>query len=85
MLRVSVAEAGKKSETIRAGQVRKYKDGSFYCLVVKDGVGGFNAIKLTNETSVELFETCYAEFRSEDKIAEDFPTVVDAELTIKGA
>jgi hypothetical protein len=85
MLKVTVVEPGKKSEPVRAGQVRKSK-GGYYGLVIIDEEGDFNVIEIAGDgRAINQFETVYEDFMPPFEIEEDFPIVVDAELTIKGA
>lgn len=85
MLKVNVVEADKNPEPVRAGQVRTDGDGT-YALIVIIGDGEFNAIKLSGESIfVEDFETLFDNFVTDREIEQNYPIVVDAELTIKGA
>lgn len=86
MLKVSVVEADKNPEPVRAGQVRRGTDGS-YRLVVSDGYERFNVIRISNgKRSISIrFAPEYGGYVSSDLIEREFPTVLYAELTIKGA
>ena len=83
MLKVTVVEADNKSEPVRAGQVRTDGDGT-YALIVIDEEGKFNAIKLLSDSEfIEDFETLFTCFVTDREIEQDYPIVLDAELTIK--
>jgi hypothetical protein len=71
---------------VKAGQVRFNGMYDFYALIVLDEEGNFNAVKLTegNNSIVKTFEMLYPSGVEAYAIKRDFPTVVDAELTIKG-
>ncbi|MBX6360527.1 MAG: hypothetical protein IRZ03_10670 [Acidobacterium ailaaui] len=86
MLKVNVVDADKNPEPVRAGQVRTDGDGT-YVLVVINEDGKFNAIKLLGDSRfiIEDFETLFNYFVTDREIEQNYPIVIDAELTIKGA
>lgn len=72
---------------VYVGQVRKSEDGVF--AIVAKGVSEdkpFNAYIFTDSETDNLFGVInWRDGTSADKIRAEFPTIVDAELTLKGA
>jgi hypothetical protein len=84
MLEVQVINDVREVPEVKPGQVRKREDFDYYALIVCDGEGGFNAIKLTDGEGsyTPNFETVFTGWVSKKTVKETFPIVVDAKLTI---
>lgn len=91
MMKVTV-NVNEENNKVKAGQVRFCEDPRRdredlrrdYVLVITDGYGKYNAVKLTEDEFgiVTVFETLYDAYQDSEVIRHDFPYVADAELII---
>lgn len=84
MMKVTV-NVNEENNKVKAGQVRFGEDlHRDYVLVITDGYGKYNAVKLTEDEPeiVTVFETLYDAYQDSEVIRRDFPYVADAELII---
>lgn len=84
MMKVTV-NVNEENNKVKAGQVRFGEDlHRDYVLVITDGYGKYNAVKLTKDESeiVTVFEILYDAYQDSEVIRSYFPYVADAELII---